>query len=37
MDALDPEGSGYVRYGDFALFFMDADPWFKTDSELAAR
>lgn len=37
MDALDPDGSGQVRYGDFAAFFMDADPWFKLDPDLAER
>lgn len=37
MDALDAEGLGFVRYADFAAFFMDADPWFKTDSDLAER
>ncbi|CAM9306993.1 unnamed protein product [Ectocarpus fasciculatus] len=37
MDALDAEGSGSVRYADFASFFMDSDPWFKTDADLAER
>ncbi|CAM9921910.1 unnamed protein product [Ectocarpus sp. 4 AP-2014] len=37
MDALDAEGSGRVRYADFASFFMDSDPWFKTDADLAER
>lgn len=37
MDALDAEGSGSVRYTDFASFFMDADPWFSTDTDLAER
>lgn len=37
MDALDGEGSGLVRYADFSSFFMDADPWFRTDADLAER
>eukprot|EP00752_Nemacystus_decipiens_P018631 g16705.t1 len=37
MDALDGEGSGSVRYADFSSFFMDADPWFKSDADLAER
>lgn len=37
MDALDGEGSGSVRYADFSSFFVDADPWFKSDADLAER
>eukprot|EP00903_Cladosiphon_okamuranus_P019202 g17658.t2 len=37
MDALDGEGSGRVRYADFSSFFMDADPWFERDTNLAER
>ena len=37
MDALDAEGSGRVRYGDFASFFTDTAPLSKTDSDLTER
>ncbi|CAM9599986.1 unnamed protein product [Scytosiphon promiscuus] len=37
MDDLDAEGSGRVRYADFASFFLDADPWFRTNADLAER
>ena len=37
MDALDAEGSGLVRYGDFASFFTDTAPLSKAESDLAER
>lgn len=37
MDAVDPEGLGRIQYEDFTRFFVDADPCFKTNSDLADR
>lgn len=37
MDSLDAEGSGRVRYGDFASFFTDTAVLSKTDSDLTER
>jgi hypothetical protein len=31
------DGSGAVAYGDFVLFYNDAEPWYRSEAQLSER